>query len=302
LFNIIEKEGYMEKREIWELMRSLSHFLMSQYETPMEKAAASVGLTPSECFSVILPAHMFEPDPISAERLRKRSPYNSPNYYQKPLLSVYAAGYLDMVPEGGYRLNSRGHDAFDEVMNAAYLTLREITLFPQDKCEQLQIIMGKLVQACILSTDQPNKWSILHSRRLDPGLEDSPMIAIDQYISDLAAYRDDAHTASWSGYNISPLAWDILGLLWRGMAPSIEEINLKANKRGWTEQQTANAIEELKNNAWIEEFTLSHEGKNIREEAERITDQYFFSPWESLSTEDFEQLGQILELFQKLSQ
>ncbi|MHB8088930.1 MAG: helix-turn-helix domain-containing protein [Anaerolineaceae bacterium] len=292
----------MEKREVWALMQSLSHYLMSQYETPMENSAASVGITPLECFAVILPAHMFEPDPISAERLRKRTPYNSLSYYQKPLLSVYAAGYLDMVPEGGYRLNDKGHHAYIEVMKIAYQTLEEINSFPQDKCKELKTILGKLVQACILSTDQPNKWSLLHSRRLDPGHEVTAIISIDQYISDLVAYRDDAHTASWSGYIINPLAWDILGLLWRGLTSTIEEIILKTNKRGWTEQETANAIEELNSKGWIEGFSLSQKGISIREKAERMTDQYFFSPWDRLSNEDYQLLCQLFIQFQKITQ
>lgn len=290
----------MEKNKIWELMRSFSHHLMSQYETPTETAAASVGLNPAECFSVILPAHMFEPDPISAERLRKRSPYNSPSYYQKPLSSVYESGYLDLAPEGGYRINAKGQHAFVEVMKAAYQTLEEINLFPPDKCKELKTVLGKLVQACIISADQPNKWSILHSRRLDPGYEVSPLITVDQYISDLAAYRDDAHTAAWSGYNLSPLAWDILNLLWRGLASTIEEIKIKTNKRGWTDQETDEAVEELNSKGWIDGLALSREGKNIREKAERLTDQYFFSPWENLSSGEFAQLSQILDQFQKI--
>lgn len=289
----------MEKQKLWELMHSLSQYLMSQYETPMETAAHSVGLSPSECFAVILPAHMFEPDPISAERLRKRSPYNSPSYYQKPLLSVYAAGFLDLAPEGGYLLNGKGQHAFVEVIKTAYQTLEKTNLFPLDTCKELKTLLGKLVQACILSIDQPNKWSILHSRRLAPGREVSPIIAVDQYISDLAAYRDDAHTASWSGYFISPPAWDILGLLWRGLASTFEEISLKTNKRGWTEMETANAFDELNKKGWIDGFTLSREGKTIREEAERLTDQYFYSPWKILSPEEFEQLGKILLHFQQ---
>jgi DNA-binding MarR family transcriptional regulator len=287
----------MDKREDWELARQIMQCFMAHYVDPMDSAAISMGLEPSNGFLVIIPAYLFEPDPISANRLRKKNPYNSPTYYEEPLLAVKNAGFLDEAPEGGYILNQRGHEAFRKIMDAAYQQMERLFPLPPMKIDELKLLLSKLVQASILSPEHICKWSILHSRRLDPGRNVAPIITIDQYLSDLSSYRDDAHLTSWLSHSIDAHAWDILGVLWQGMASSTADVIDLIDKRRWTEGETRKAINELIRKGWIingEQLTLTEEGRQVRDNAEELTNKFFFLPWHVLTDIEYKQLCDLL--------
>lgn len=288
----------MDKREVWELARQIMRHFMARYGDAMDSAAISMGLEPSDGFVVIIPAYLFEPDPISATRLRKKVPYNSPAYYEEPLLAVKNAGYLEEVSEGGYMLNQKGHEAFQRIMDAAYEQMEQLSLLSPMKLDELKLLLAKLVQASILSPEKICQWSILHSRRLDPGRGVSPIITIDQYLSDLSSYRDDAHLASWSSHSVAAHAWDILGILWQGKASLAADVIELIKKRRWSEGETNTAIDELVKKGWIttdrKKLHLSNEGRQVRENAEELTDQFFFSPWRVLTDVEYKQMCELL--------
>lgn len=292
----------MDRREAWEVARQIIGLFMAQYGSAMDNVAISIGLEPSQCFVVIIPAHLFEPDPISIARLRKKVPYNSPIYYEEPLRAVKEAGFLDEVPEGGYVLNQKGHEAFRSIMCAAYQQMEKLSPLPPAKLETLKFFLARLVQASILSSEPTHKWSILHSRRLDPGRNASPIILIDQYLADLSAYRDDSHLASWSSYAVSAHAWDVLGLLWQGKATSIGDVIEPIKPRRWTESETRQAVQELVLKGWVskgEKLGLTRAGREARENSERLTDRFFFSPWSILREVELEQFCELLTQLRK---
>ena len=288
----------MDKKEVWELIRQVMQRLTRHYGDVLVNAVTSLGLEPSEFFLVILPAHLFGPDPISAARLRKKIPYNSAFYYNEPLLSAKKAGFLDEAMEGGYTLNQRGHEAFRTIINAAYRQMERLSPLSEAALDQLKLLLAKLVQASILSSEPISKWSILHSRRLDPGRNTAPMITIDQYLSDLSSFRDDAHLASWSSHAVDAHTWDILGILWGDKASSTAEIIDLVKKRRWTEAETRKAISVLVGKGWVvneEILMLTEKGSQVRNNAEELTDKLFFSPWSVLQDNEYKQLCELLK-------
>ena len=53
------------------------------------------------------------------------------------------------------------------------------------------------------------------------------MVRIDQFFSELRAYRDDSHLAAWRGYENNGHAWDILTLLWVEDKLPVKAVNEK---------------------------------------------------------------------------
>lgn len=285
---------------LWQEARRTMRTLMKFYDEPMEAKAISLGL-PAHDWFVIFPAFMFAPDPISAERMRIRIPYNAPAYYEGSLLGLQAAGCLVDAPEGGYYLNDYGLETFRTIINVAYEQLDRLAPILHEEINELSLLLGRLVQAVLLSPPPPCKWSIFYSHRLDPGQAASATVKVDQCLADLSSFRDDAHLASWRMHPIHPHAWDILGVIWEGRAITIESIMVTLHGRRWTEEQTIAAIEELIKFGWIEksqELILTEEGWTVREDAERLTNEYFFKSWMVLTNKELDRMG---ELFQKLS-
>jgi hypothetical protein len=293
----------MKHSELWQLARQVTGKLGSWYEGPMEAAIRSMGIEPLDGFRVIMPAYTFEPDPISAGRMRKRSPYNSPAVYETSFHRLRDVGFLAAASEGGYFLTGAGHTAFRNFVGAGYAVMRGLAALPREEMEELRTLLANLVQACILSPEPPGKWSILHSRRLapEPG---SDLPCIEQYISDLGAYRDDCHLASWAPYTVEAHAWDILTCIWSGKASTLADLLEALKRRLWTQEQTRQAVDDLRGRRWISgenQLRLTEQGGRIRDEAEEFTDRYFYAPWETLAVKEHERLCELLaKLEQKL--
>jgi hypothetical protein len=74
---------------------------------------------------------------------------------------------------------------------------------PESDLKRLASLLGRLVEANLTTPESPGKWCLRIARNFDPGVEAPVMARLDQYLSDLSAYRDDAHLASWRSYGVS---------------------------------------------------------------------------------------------------
>ena len=286
-----------DKLDLWLIARQTMRLLMHQYVNPMEQKAQEMEI-PVFAWSPIIAAGMFEPDPISVRRMRVRIPYNAPTYYEKQLVELKSAGCLMDAAEGGYYLTPRGKSAFTEIIQEANFRLEKLAPIQDEDINRLVLILSKLVQFILVSQPPPCKWSILASRNLDQGPQAHPMVRLDQYLTDLTSFLDDAHLAAWSEYSVHPHSWDILGLIWSGRATSFKKILQTVQPRDWLEEQTVCSIEELLTLGWIDgvgEFHLSPKGRIVRDSAEKRTNEFFFEPWEILIAEELELMEKYLK-------
>jgi hypothetical protein len=262
----------------------------------MDAAAKEFGLEPPNWY-LLTAAYIFEPDPISTERLRVRSPYSSMIYFENPLQTLMKAGFLVQNPIGGFTLTDRGNEATQAIMLAAYNAMETISPLPKDKMRLLANSLGRLVQACMIHGYPISKWSIIYTRRLDRSPKDNYTAKIIQYLSDLSSFRDDSHLASWRHLDIDGHAWDVLTVIWREGPTSIEVVSDRLAWRKWAKEETHQAVKELQAKDWIEdsiELTMTKAGIHIRDEAEILTDKYFFTPWDSTPESELETLSTLL--------
>jgi hypothetical protein len=112
---------------------------------------------------------------------------------------------------------------------------------------------------------------------------------------ELAAYRDDAHIAVWQAHKIEGHTWEVLTVLWRGQTPtSADLLYEKLGNRSIPGEVYGQDLHELVSRGWADEeaglYQITTEGQLIREEAEELTDQYFFGAWDCLSKAELEDL------------
>jgi Mn-dependent DtxR family transcriptional regulator len=286
----------MNKKQIWEVSHRTLRAFAPHYQPHLDATAKKFGLDPPTWYPLI-PAHTFMPDPTSVERLRVRSPYSSPRYYEEPILSLYERGFLVESPLGGYTLTAEGDEAVNSITESAYESMQAIPVLGEGVMQSLAYSLGRLVQACMIYGEPISRWSIIYSRRLDEAPIDAYSAKIDQYLSDLAAFRDDAHLASWKSYNVSGHAWDILSSVWKDGPLSIKKVSDQLARRRWSMAETDNAVDELRNRGWIEvsgDLSVTEKGKDVRDESESLTDKYFFSPWSTVDDRDLTSISELL--------
>jgi hypothetical protein len=154
---------------LWPAVLETLRALGAQYDSNMNQAAADLGL--SEWNRWLLPAIMFEPEPISATRLRTRSPYTSARLFDERLAKAARQGFLtpDRMDDGEYRLTEMGKQAANHLLEAMHTKIATLHPISSSELERLASLLYRLVMACLTAPEPPAKWYILHSRRLDPG-------------------------------------------------------------------------------------------------------------------------------------
>jgi hypothetical protein len=292
----------MNDREIWVLASKAMRAFPRHYEECMETAARKHGLASPNWMPLIM-TYTFKPDPISVDRLRVRSPYTAPRYYNALILHLHERGFFARSPLGGFVLSSLGVEAFQTIMDAAYAGMQAIPLLSSNDMQMLTRALGRLVQACLTYGEPISRWSLIYSRRLDESPAEAWAAKIDQYLSDLAAFRDDAHLASWIHYHVNGHSWDVLTQLWREGSMPIEAISDRLARQHWTREETSQAADELRKLGWVDGsqvLSITDLGREIRQHSETLTDTYFFAPWRMLVKDDLENLWRLLPQLYKL--
>ncbi len=288
----------MEIKNLWPLVERTIRVVAGQYEPAIPGAIAQFGLDPALLSRCLLAAKTFEPDPVTVERLRVRAPYTSPKLYAEQLANAAAAGFLRPVEADSYILTVKA----DQAITASFQTISDCLArwspLPAKQLARLAALLWKLVEASLAVPEPPVHWCLAHSRRLDPGSGAAHLVRIDQYLSDLGAYRDDAHLASWQGLGVDGPAWDALTCLWHESPLSPDEIATKLKRRGWNRSEYESRLEALALKGWVDRTgnvcKISPAGSMVRQQAEDRTDDFFCRSWECLSKNGLEELEILL--------
>jgi hypothetical protein len=290
-----------ELSAIWDLAQQVERALGDQYNPVLEAAAAKEGLVAPAWYAWLLPAVAFEPEAMSTAKLRVRSPYVAPQLYEERLSNAAAAGYLRCVDQYGYLLTVKGHQAVQVVLQAGYACMAQLTPMSIERMEELAGLLVRLVAACLATPEPPGTWCLAHSRKIDPGDGASAAARIDQYLSDLAAYRDDCHLAAWAPLGIDGPELEALTYLWRAsdIAPlTLEELFEKLVRRGWEKEDYRSRLSDLIRRGWVEQaaeaYVVTRAGAEVRQEVEDRTDAYFYQPWDCLTPAKLDKLRSLL--------
>ena len=290
----------MDIAALWHETMETLEALGALYFPEMEKAATRAGLPTPEWNGWLLTALMFESEPISARLLRTRAPYTSARLFDERLANAARKGFLAPVgeTENEYRLTELGRQALEQILGAMHEKMATLQPMAPNDLERLAGLLHRLVVSCLSAPEPPGKWYILHYRRMDPGKDASVVARIDQYGGDLAAYRDDAHLAAWQPPSIEGHAWEAFTCLWRGEARTLDELYQKLEHRCYARDEYRQALENLIQRGWVMNKTGKYQvtslGQEIRQAAEKLTDQYFYAPWSCLSHAETEELRTLL--------
>lgn len=283
----------------WPLAHDVYDALGRVYGPVMAHTATQqVGLPPGFYFGWMLAAPGFEPAPISAELLAVRGPYTSVALNAGRLAEAERLGMLRPVGAGEYFLTEAGRAAAKRIFQAAYDAMAALQPLPQADLERLAGLLHRIVATVQEAPEPPGKWSFRLSRAIDPGPDAVPLIWIDQYLTDLNAYRDDSHLAAWRPYNLSGAGWEAFTRLWRGEATTLDELYSLLAFRGHSRETYAGVLHTLVARGWLVQegdlYRVTATGRTVREAVEAATDRFFYAPWHCLDASAMDELRELL--------
>lgn len=285
-----------ENQILWASIEKTYYEIAHTYTGLFDSSELKMGL-PTHSIGLLFAALTFEPQTTTVERLQVRAPYVSEVNYRSRLQQLADTKFLVEPVPGEFRLTARGHKAVDRLIKSGREAMAKADpLFPEDG-QLLAKRLGELVQACLFTPPPPETWSIRLSSSLIPEL-DPPLPYIEQAMSCLAAYRDDAHLAAWKTSGLSGPAMEALTMMWREKADSLDEIYRQLARRGFERHDYQVQINSLRKAGLVDgpdtSLHLTSSGRAFRQQVEKDTDHYFYAPWGCLSSAQKAELSCLL--------
>ncbi len=291
----------MKDLDLWPLIWQAWGALTAHYGPAIDRAAAELGIPLGEWYGWLMAARVFEPDPVSARRLQVRSAYTAPARLEANLAKGVHLGFLEPVGAGDYHLTGAGRAGVRHLVETAYAAMAPLRPLPEADLQRLADLLDRLVEAILAAPESPGKWCLRIARHFDPGVKAPVMVRLDQYLSDLGAYRDDAHLASWRPYGVSGQEWEAFTLVWQGAAQTLDELCAMMARRGYAREDYALALQDLIGRGWVTEnqgrYSVTGRGDVLRQEAEAATNRYFYAAWDWLTDAEVEELRDLLTRF-----
>lgn len=295
----------INKTTIWQhIMQAMNAF--ASYYRQDELCALSQGQVSLNWLPLLRTA-VVSPTLLTAGHLANAIPYDALNQRRELLESAREQGLLAEEKPGGYRLTQQGKELLDTFFNCAHAAIAGAPALPIVEMEELAALLERIVSATERLPLPRSKANFEGSRWADPGLLAPATVRVEQYLTDLLFFRQDAHLASWQAYGIDGRSWEAFTYIWRDQANTPADLARKLARRGYAEADYAAAIQQLLDKGWIERalgrWQITGSGRALRDVAEMVTDRLFFAGWRTLSEKELERLNELLvSLFQSLQQ
>ena len=239
-------------------------------------------------------------DTFSLANFQKRDPFTNPEQFEKVFVRLNVKGWIEPMLDGSYQVTEKAREAVRHVMQAGDAQLMDFRSMPEADLKRLEILLKQIVAESKVTPEPPEKWAIL--KRFRVADEYDPLIVkIREYLLDLFAYRDDSHlSASRPHFNQAGIVWMVLGALWNRDAVTAKQMAEKMTFRGYEVSDYEVALQATVEIGWAEvddrpvTFRLSQQGKELREQAEQLTNEYFYTPWSVLMQNEIDELYDLL--------
>lgn len=284
----------MNLNSIWSALEE-SFELLGAYGFPaMGKVATELSLEPG-WMTWIAGIWLFGSEPITTTKFMYMLPYGLASTNEERFASAVKQGYLFSDGKNGFFSTEDGMKVAQRVWREAGNSLAHLQPIPEENLQRLFIYLDRLIEASLSAPEPPPHFFITHKKENYQRF--CTMYPLEHFVvlfGELSAYRDDSHIAAWHVHNIEGNLWEVLTYIWRGEAATLDGLHNELNYRGISRDGYAKILQELMSRGWIKEgsgdYQLTAEGQKIRQEAEELTDRYFFTPWTCLSDTEQEDL------------
>jgi hypothetical protein len=249
----------------------------------------------------LIQAAEFDPEPLTVANLRVRDVYASDRIVEALLELMASEGWLARSAQTTtYALTPAGRALVERRIQRQRALVEHLTPLPEGDLALLASMLGRLIDASMAAPTPPGVWCLAHSRRRAPAMDAPALVRIAQYFSDFNAFRDDAHMAAWQPHIVDGYIWEAFAYVYAGQAHMATTLFEQLSYRGYSTAEYAAALELLTRRGWLEPapaagaYCVTADGNAVRKEVERLTDNYFYAPWECLAEAEIAELGDIL--------
>jgi hypothetical protein len=238
---------------------------------------------------------------FSIKEFQHRDPFSNPEQFERLFPRLEIKGWIIPMREAGrYEVTARARDAVRQIVQAGDDRLTKFESMPEAELKRLLLWLKQIVLANKAAPEPPEKWAI--AKRFHVATRNSPpIVQIRERLMDIFAYRDDAHlSAARPHFNQAGLVWNVLGAVATGSAVTAEKMAETMLFRGYDTYEYEAATKAAIAVGWLEAadeagtFRPTAKGRELREQVEKLTDEYFYGPWVMLSPDDLDEFYDLL--------
>jgi hypothetical protein len=282
--------------KFWHLIHAVIQDILSITEPHIEEAAVRSNIPVELYYYAELGL-----DTFSVDEFQHRDPFSNPEQFERlfPRLEI-KDWIVPMRDAGRYEVTQRARDAVRQIVQAGDAQLVKFEPATELDLERLLSFLKQIVLANNAAPEPPEKWAI--ARRFHVANRNSPaLVQIRECFMDIFAYRDDAHlSAARPHFNLAGIVWSVLGAVATGSAVTVEKMAEKLAFRGYEIQEYEVAVKAAVEVGWLETaditgtFRPTSKGRELREQVEKLTDEYFYRPWATFSPDELDELYNLL--------
>ena len=246
----------------------------------------------------LVQAAEFDPEPLTVDHLRVRAIWSAPSLVAALLELMASEQWLDRRGSD-YHLTASGRAILDrsttrraDVITSAHLSM------PADHLDRLAALLTQIIDTSLRSPTPPGTWCLRYSHHRAPAESASTLLRIFYVFTDLNAFRDDAHMASWRDHHIDGYVWETFSHVLRDTATTADQLCDQLAYRGYACEDFAAALAELTSRGWLassaEGAISTDQGRAIHLAAEQRTNDYFYAPWQALGDDSLQELLTLL--------
>ena len=239
-------------------------------------------------------------DSFSAEDFRQRDPFSNPLQFEKVFVTLNFKGWIEPQADEKYFVTQKARDAARQIIEAGDAHLVPFESFTDIDLKKLVGLLKQIVQANQFAPEPPRKWAV--EKRFRIAQKDSPLIIqIRESLMDIFAYRDDSHiAAAHPHFGQAGIVWNVLGSLWRKETVTAEQLAESLSFRAYEVDDYEVALKAAAQIGWAEQtdapgtYRITSKGRDLREQAEQLTNEYFYAPWSILISSELDELYDLL--------
>jgi Helix-turn-helix family len=282
--------------KFWHLIHSVIEEFWAITESHIEDAAVHNNVPIELYYYSELGLNYF-----SIEEFQHRDPFSNPEQFERLFPRLEIKGWIiPMRNEGRYEVTEKARNAVRQIIQAGDNHLLKFESTTEINLGRLLSFLKQIILANNAAAEPPQKWAI--ATRFHVATKNSPVIVqIRECLMDLFAYRDDSHlAAARPHFNQAGIVWSVLGAVATGSAVTAEQMAETMSFRGYDTYEYDAAIKAGIQVGWLETadvpgtFRPTQEGRELREQVDKLTDEYFYCPWAMFSQAELDELHNLL--------
>jgi DNA-binding MarR family transcriptional regulator len=240
----------------------------------------------------------FSPDSVRTADFLARFPYTKTEIPNDYLTGAAERGWISLdgdvftTTQKAISLNDEEDAIISDVLKAKS---EEVSV----DIPRLGILLDNLVETAA-KTEIPLKPTFYFSRIFE---NDDKTPSLDRLLGQMISliwYRDDCHISSWQKHDLPGIVWEALSYIWVGEVTTAEKLaETLSGYRGYEQDDYAAAIDQLIEMGWVEaqddQYQVTDTGRQVREEAEALTNKYYIKAFASLSEAELQEINGMLE-------